>query len=559
MTLRWALLVVLVTVAPSTALAQALHVFGPPGNGVRRRVLVVLERADGGCAPFDGVRLEASNDATVTLGEAAGQCARWADVRSSVARAEIVLRATRGDSSSEATVAMAVAPLVVRAERNGGELRVFVTGVPRGAVTRAAAVWTGGGTPLEPTSGGGYAGRVPEDAMIGVVVSAGDRSGAAGIAPRVQSGRPELLIAPSSLVLASGGAPRTAAYLLVADGHARLSRSVPLHVASSRGDLRALGWIYPGVASLTFSAGIGIRSVDLQVSAGPTRVHAELPAGAAWPAAATIAAPTQVERGAVATITVAATSADDQPVDPTSLLVRCDERDLVPDANGVVACPISATTDVIVRALIGGTRVPLAVRSIVAGGLGEGTSESPASVVSGSAASTPRAVRRPSLRVAVLTQAAIDLWTRPTIGAGGSLRVRVGRVMSLEAALRYQLTFVSSAGQGIVRDSLTGLAHAGEVAAGVRIAPFAGLPLEFFGAGGLAFSNGSAKVGATRVGMDALAVPILLGVGTTLQLGGVSLGIDVFARASIPVREVAWSEPWLRFGLEVSGGVDLAP
>lgn len=539
---------------PSIVTAQALHVFGPPGNGERRRAVVIVEAEDGSCAPFDEVDLQISESATLTLGEPEGSCARWIDVVRGTEGAPVVLRAVRGETIAEVTLEMAPAPLGVQATRTGESLHVVVPGITALEAMRAIAVWEGGSTLLE-RSRDAYVGRVPADAMIAVVVSAGERSGAAAVAPLVRSGHPEVLVVPSSLVVASGGSARAAAYLVVADAQARLSARVPLHVTSERGELRALDWLAPGVAAVALLAPIGVGSVDLAVTAGVTSASVDLVAGAAWPVSAIVHAPSETVRGEIARITIAARSADDAPVDPTSLVVRCGEHDVVPDGNGVALCPIMATTQAIVRAQIAGASVPLAMTTIVA-------TEPAAAPLDAPLPETVRAEGVPprvsGVRIAALTLGSVDLWARGTLGAGASVRARVDRIVLIDVTLRYQLTVLASPGQGMVQDALAGLAHGLEVTAGARVLPFDGVPLELLAAGGLAVSHTSATVGAASVELDELRGAILLGVGTTFRVDELSLGIDLVARGAVPLHEMAWETSWLRVGLEISGGLDLA-
>jgi hypothetical protein len=220
-----------------------------------------------------------------------------------------------------------------------------------------------------------------------------------------------------------------------------------------------------------------------------------------------------------------------------------------------VLCSLAETTVVTVWAQIAGTRIPVAAKTLHA---------RPAATPAVSATERPTGTpaspdtRVPWLRLAALAQIGVDTWAHATGGGGGGLRARASHAFSFDVALRYLVTIVDAEGQGLVEDALAGLCHTAELLLGIRYKPFAAVPFELLGGAGLAFSSTRATIGANRADDAALQVPFVLGVGTTVQLGHFSLGLDAFARTSVPLQQLAWNEPWLRFGLEVSGGFDVA-
>ncbi len=551
-----------VCVVPAGARAQILHVYGPEGDGLERRALVVVERAAGGCEAWADVALEAT-DAELTLGEPAGDCARWVSLTRASPTAEPTLRARTPDGVAERTVPMgAHSPIHVEANRAGTRLHASVQGVPDDESLRGWAIWAGGSAELE-RSGSDLVAEVPADPLLAVIVRAGARIGATALAANVRTGEVELLLAPSDLLLASGGAARPLAVIVVADAHGRLSRSVPLEVQSERGRLARLEWLAAGVAAVWLSAPTGVASVDLRARAAHgAEVVIEQATCASWPASATIALPPgptlrDPGRDARAQIHVAAQAVDGSALDPAAIGARCGAADRALDADGTLSCPVAdADTRVVAFAVIDGAHVPLAqatLRAEVPPVVAEVDAEPEPSTAPPPPAASPHAA---PLRVA----AGVDLWARGTFGVGGVVRTRVDPSVALDVGARYLVTLVDAVGQGLVRDSLSGLSHAVEVSGLARFAPFTDVaPLDLLVGGGLALSSLSASVGDGHVAITELGGAVLAGVGATFQLGDCSLGVDGILRASTPLHDVPWEAPWLRFQLEVSGGFDVRP
>ena len=542
--------------------AQRLHVYGPEGNATERRVLMVFETREGDCAPWDTVTL-AAIDAGLSIEVAAGQgCARWVHLRSDAPRDEVAVRATHQSVSVDARVELRIAPVRVRAVREGSELRVRVAdsgdGHPSGTV-----YWRGGSAALTEDEGALRA-TVPADALLGIVVRAGARVGATAVAPLVRAGHAETLLMPSTLVLPAAGTSRTAAYVVVADGHGRLSRSVPLEIVSEQASLSRLQWVDAGVAAIWLSADASTASVDLDVSAAAqehTRIS--IAAAAGWPVSAAVRAPDTAAPGEEILVRVSAEGADGAPVPPSSLGVRCGGARVALREDGSAPCVLAQSdASVVAFAAIDGADVPISSARVRA--------LAPALAVLAPASQPPQARSEPepetapdvvaALRVAATLMGALDVWGRPGGGAGLALRLRPDPHLGIDVALRYQVDLVSAAGRGLVQERMEGAQHAFEATAGVRALPFGPeIPLELFGALGVASVSTEARVGDALVSSADVLGIAWLGLGTTLLIDDFSLGVDLGARLAFTAEQLAWDLPVARFGLEVSGGFDVAP
>lgn len=540
---------------PSVSRAQTLHVYGPEGNGRERRCLAALERADGTCAAWDDVDVQVRGEGSVELGEPLGPCARWITLRSE-RESSPSLGALIDGVRVETVVSLGEpTPLVVHLVREGGVLRAQVDDVAPEVPLRAWAVWAGGRVELFATDEG-LTGEVPVDVMVGVVVRANERTGASALAPASGGGRPELLVMPSDLAVSAGSAARPVAFLVVADARGRLSRSVPLNIQSDRATLARLDWVEPGLARVWLSTEVGEGRVDLTVQAEETVVSTELAAQSGWPVSAVMELPERVEEGSTVDVVVAAHALDGSAVPWSSVEVRWGAEDLAPGAPGhfTGVAPREAQP-VVVFARVDGARVPLAWARVAVTPRVEIAALEEVVVVP----STPRVHPHP-LRLAAGASFALDLWARASAGGLVSGRIFLEGPAWLELWARYTATWTLASPQGIATDALLAITHSAELAVLTRLTPFGSdVPLGFFGGIGAAVDFLDGTSGTVHVTSETLTGLLVLGVGGTFLVDGFSIGVDAHVRASTPLSYAAWDAPWLRVGIDLTGGFDVTP
>jgi hypothetical protein len=540
-----AALMLLLSLGPAPAAAQTLHLFGPPGDGVARRLVAVLETTDGRCLPAEDLALSSADPSvTVELGEALGPCARAIEVHTTDRQGSVTLV---GQGGARATVGLGRDALLrLDVSRTGGELTVRAPELGEGERALGRAYWPGGETMLA-FEGGRASATVPEGALVGVLVRVGERYGVGAVAPSAPTGAPSLLLMP--LELAAGAMPRPAAVLVVADEGARLSRAVPLSVLSDTASLERLTWLQPGIAEVWLSAPSGTGEVDLGATAGAEPTTTRLLVSPGAPVTGSLAAIEVTSE--LVTAEVSGRTLDGAALSTSALAVRAGGASAPADLRGRISLSLPAgPTTLVLVADIDGAPVPIAWREVVVPSHAEG-----AEPASGEEVGAPTAT---GVLVRVVAGAAVDAWARPGALAGASASIRFDRHVALELGLRYLASFLSVPGQGVVAGSLEAVEHTTELAAVVRLAP---LPphLDFFAGPTLAavFTDG-ALVGAMRTAERWTEVRggAAVGVGTGFWAGPVWLGLDASARFYAPLHDVPFEAPWARVLVELSGGFD---
>jgi len=549
---------------PRAVMAQGaeLHLYGPEGSATERRVLAVFEGEGGACIPWDNTTVEAVDDGVSVVGEATrGECARWLRVVSEAPRELATVRVEGNGQSATATIGLgSEGRLPFRISRNGSSLTVFVSAQTALEQVTVHAFWSGGSAPLEPSSDGRYSGEVPSHEIVGVVVRSGSLVGASVSVP-AGAPRPEVtaLVMPSELAVQAGGAPRTAAFLVVTNSRGRLSNAVPLNITSQRGRLRAMRWQSQGLAAIQLSAEVGVTSVDLTVShGGEPLCEAELPVSAGWPAAATIDAPESIVRGESIQSTIAVTTLDGEQLNTEELRLRCGGDDLATDDAGSVSCRIGQQTapTLVAGAMIDGRFVPLASRSFVV--LEPPTPPAPEQQpleVRPEIVVEPQP-REPRLHVGPFLQGGLDLgWLRGSVTVGARLEVPVVSWFHVDLWAHYSYSHFNDSPAAPIgsNEVLAGAQHNAEIVAAGGFELFSGrVTLVLRGGFGVAFSAIEATLGDRDVSGNAVRVSAVVSVGPRFHLGRATVGAELGARVPMASTDGTWPDAVARVTLEVS-------
>lgn len=531
----------LVWCLPSIGAAQVLHVYGPPGDGATRHVVLVLETADGGCVPARSLTVVSDPGVEVILGDALGDCARSVELHALTGLA--VLRSSEPSASVGVSLgAVEPVPLtVVRGE--GGRLEVTPAGIV-GAIEGQVFV-DGSHTPLEPIDGV-LVGAAPPDRLGAVLVRTSERFGVAAL-PGPGTGHPEVLLLP--LELAPGAMPRPAAILVVVDDAGRPSRRVPLQVTSEIARLERLTWVEPGVAEVWLAAPPGSTEVDLSVAAGAAATSARLPVGEGVPVQGTIEA-TADDDGA--RIAATATGIDGAPVPPERLALRCGGAVVALDPGGQAHCALPPGAHALtLLAIVDGHLVPIAAAGF----------ERAAPIERVAEVEPPPLPPPPAapLWLALHLGGAVDGWARGAIWAGAGLTIEVHPLLSVEVSLRYAATFLVAEGNGVVAERLSGTEHATELSGSLHVAPLPPFFDVFVGP-----TLAIAVTDAVRRGSSALPLAWtearaggVVGVAGWWPLDGVRVGASLWARLSGPLGDVPFAAPIVRVGLDLTGAIDV--
>lgn len=558
-------------VAPGLASADVLHVYGPDGTPAERRALAVIERADGTCADWEELELQAEGAGVIVeMLEPVGACARWIRVVARPPRDTVRLRALGAGVESSTAVAMGSdRGLRVDVRRRGDELVATLDGAREPLDARVVAVWAGGEVELTYRDGD-WVGEVPRRELVGVVARSGGLTGAAA-APPSRSRRPGLLLLPSDLAVPAGGTPRTAAFLVVTDRRGRLSQNVPLRVQSERGQLRSLDWIEPGLAAVRLSVDAGVDRLDLTVRAGELHVSRDLPVVAAWPGSAELDGPREVDEGERFDVQATVRSIEGTPIAAGDVHIACG-GEAHATARATCLAPAAGSVLVIASSLVDGRAVPLASRVVaVRDAAPPPRAEPPPAAVEPATeareAVLPAAVAPPArptqrvraLSVGALVHGGIDLWGRPSIGGGLRVRVDLGGRFALSSEARYAATPFSAAatpaGSMPSTDAVEGTRHAAELSLALSArARVLGIMLAASGSGGIAWAHEAATVGNADTNATGIMPVLTAAVGPLLQLSD-AIVLDL----SLGVRFVPWSPRTLwpespaRVFLEVGG------
>lgn len=539
MTRAWPIAIVLCW--PALASAQVLHLFGPPGDGTSRRLVAVVETAEGSCVAAESVELTATDPAVaVTLGERLGACARAIEVRTPIARERLVL--TTSDGLRAELGLDEEPPIELEVERTEGSLIVRALALDGAARPVGHAYWPGGDAALVWDGDVGRA-SVPVEALVGVLVRSGEGYGAAALPPTGAVEGPSLLLLP--LELAAGSMPRPAALLVVADAHGHLSRAVPLQVSSEAASLERLVWQGAGIAEVWLAPPPRAERVDLSATTGSATASALLEVS---PGAPVDGAFRRVElAGEQVILEVEGRTLDGAALHAHRLAVRVGSERVPADDAGAVRLALGpGRHDLVLVAEIDGRWVPIAWHSV------ELASPSPPALAA------ERAPLPSTVVVRAMLLGAIDGWGRPGGGAGAAAVITLDAHVALELGLRYLATFVSADGQGVVEERLEMVEHTTELALLARLAPLPPHLDLFVGPTLAAVVTDGAFVGSTREPEHWAEVRggVALGVGTGFALGPVHLGADLGARFYAPLHGVPFEAPWVRVGLELWGGFD---
>lgn len=525
---------------PSIGAAQVLHVYGPPGDGATRHVVLVLETADGGCVPARSLAVVSDPGVEVILGDALGDCARSVELHALTGLA--VLRSSEPSTSVGVSLG-AVEPVELTVARGeGGRLEVTPTGIV-GAI-EGQVFGAGTSAPLD-ARGGVLVGTAP-DGLAAVLVRTSERFGVAAL-PGPGTGHPEVLLLP--LELAPGAMPRPAAILVVVDDAGRPSRRVPLQVTSETARLERLTWIEPGVAEVWLAAPPGSTEVDLSVAAGAAATSARLPVGEGVPVRGTIEA-TAVDDGA--RIVATATGIDGAPVPSDRLALRCASAVVALDPGGQAHCALPPGAHALtLLAIVDGHLVPIAMA-----GFERAAPVEPAVEIEPPPPPPPPPA---PLWLALHVGGAVDGWARGAIWAGTGLTFEVHPLLSVEVSLRYAATFLVAEGNGVVEERLSGTEHATELSGSLHVAPLPPFFDVFVGP-----TLAIAVTDATRRGSSALPLAWtearaggVVGVAGWWPLDGIRVGAALWARLSGPLGDVPFAAPIVRVGLDLTGAIDV--
>lgn len=554
--------------AASSAHAQSdtwtLHVLGPPGSSVERRVVVVVE-GPRGCAPPGDVTF-AVVEAGVSVERvetAAGGCAQWVSVRGPPGLAAATLEAVYGDARARAQVSFDARPrLDVQVQRRAGVVRVTVTG----GEPRSVTAYTADGSTALARAGAAWEGPATDASLL--VVASGDDVFGAAILPdsRARSGSPPLvLLAPAREQVVAGGAPRGAAVVATFDANGRPTRAMSLSVTSERGQLRSMEWMATGLAEIRLGAPIGVASVDLSVSAPHAQMR-QLEV-VARPTALPMRSELRVElpasrRSAGTRLFARAWDDGGRDVEPGRLRLRCGDgtvREL--DSAGTATCPASSTastatvlaaaTDDSVPYPLASTEVAPLAASAVAVVVARGPDEPPP------AAAGPGSRAHP-WTVGGRVTGGVDTWGRPAIGAGARIGFALGDRVRVEGGVGYAVVGVSADAASLAATNLEGVAHTIEVPLGVAVALVRG-PYGIGARASLApaWVKDAGHVGTLSADASAWRLAASLTVGPRLTTHGFELGVDVGVRVCGALTDGAWAEPPVRVIAEVSGALAL--
>lgn len=557
---------------PSVASAQAIHVYGPRGSGSDRRAIVVLEDASGiGCVPADQIRLQAANPhTTVDLEQPLGSCARWVQVRTEGGPPSAAVRSAEGGPAVAVAMGSDVA-LRARAELRGNELHVQVTGAPQDEALQVAAVWDGGRTALAADGQGGFSGQVPPTGVIGVLARSATALGATAVGrPRAHRGPFQVVVMPSDLAVPAGGAPRTAAFVVVADRMGRLSTHVPLQITSRLGHLRALQWITPGVAAVELSADPGTDSVDLEVQA-PGRlqpIRAQIPVIASWPIAASLEIDGKPTRGKPLLVSTRVRDLQGNPLPADRVRVRCGaevEQPVAEPDSGRLSARCTPTEagplQIAAQALIDGRPVPLASRTVQ-------VHPPPAPPVA-KAQPKPQPAPAPAappprpppshVTVGAYGHAGVDTWARPSFGVGGRIEVDAWSKLRLGGTVRYSATPYRASSNDIRTASpLDGTTHTLDV----LLEPSAVVALgryDIVGRLGLgvAWIRDRWRLDQAHAHGNGCQLALQAAAGPRLHFGRWDLDIEVGTRLWLveTLDDAAWPQARARFFVEVGGAL----
>lgn len=531
---------------PTQAAAQTLSVYGPEGTARERRVMAVLADDDGRCVPVS-VPLEwSAAGGEVAPEEAAGDCVRWLRLtrdaddrfggRSDVLRVRV---AGPGLTASAVVPMRDAAHLEVRARRVGRRLIVEVEGVSREGLS-GFVVADGETIPLE-VGHEALEARVP-GGLLGVVVRTGTMVGVTAVRPRGSARAAQVLVLASDLAIEGGGPPREVAFVVASDRHGRLSQELPLTVQSTRGELRSLRWVGPGVAAIGLSAPAASGTIDLAVGhEGEALTRVELDVASAWPVSAEIAS-MEVRGGFV--VAASAVGADGEPVSDAQFRARC-------GASEPVALPAHCDvqpgehTRVTVMAVVDGRLVPLAVRELTA------------REVESAVEPEPPPAARADWQVVAFARGGYDVWERAAVSGGGRVAYAPVPWLSVGVSLGYRHTFWRSSDASDQRRALLGQRASVEALVYSELA----FGEDVGGVIRLALGGGWTGSRITLDGVDDVAdvahFTARLAGGPRFRFGAIVLGADVGVSTGVDSSVLAWERAPLAVHLEVNGGVSL--
>ncbi|MFW6049580.1 MAG: hypothetical protein ACODAU_00315 [Myxococcota bacterium] len=569
----WTVLFVCSLAAPDAVRAQGLHVYGPAGSGRERRALVVQRTAEGTCVPADALALAVAPTATLELQEPAGPCARWVRVVRKEGRGAVPLQSPDGEARTDVDMGHDV-DLDVTARRRGSVLEVRVEGAPAGSKIAATAHWAGGRIELTPLESGAHAGRVPPNALVGVVARATGRVGVAA-SPAAGNTAPKgsALVLPALEWLPGGGAPRTAAFVVTADRRGRLSRHVPLRISGDGARLRGLEWLDDGVAAVRLQPESGSDRVRLRVvAAGAAEpIHLEIPVAWDWPVSAVLDLEPTAEVDRPFRVALRAQDAGGEPVAADRARVRCPGA--VQD-GGSLAEPTHPTRcvateegawPVVAEARVGEAWVPLAARTVEVGPAPvepEPAPPEPPTEVSPPPSEPETPEEEGDVPVlAGYGHAGVDTWRRASVGGGVRVRGGPWEWLRLGATVRYAATpFTAEPADSRVVESLSGTAHELDVLAEATARLSLGTHALLGRIGlGPTWRRDRSTVGQREDIGDAVGLTASLAAGPVFWFGKLGLEATVGVRwQAVDQRSpAAWPQAPARFFLEV-GGV-LAP
>lgn len=552
------------------ALAEgnALHLFGPAGTDTERRVLAVFEGADGRCVSWDDVEVEAVDEGvTIVEQDRAGSCVQWLRISTDEPQETVTLRARALRNQATSTVGLSrEESLPIRVSRSGRRIAVRIGRGETNEQLSAHAYWDGGSVALEQTPRGSYGGQVPAGALVGVVARSGGVVGATLSVPEsFRSDHVGAILMPSELAVPAGGAPRTAAFLVVSNQRGRPSNTVPLNIASERGRLRGMRWLRPGLAAIQLSTEVGVRSVDLTVSFGDEVFgRAELPVSAGWPVEAQVGEPPRVVRNEDFDIAVSATTLDGVSVAPTELRLLCEGEERVPDAAGTATCNISASepsSTLIVGASIDGRFVPLGFAQVDVEAPPEEASPDQVEPVEDRPGLPASGQERHALFLGPLLQGGLDLfWVRGTFTVGLRVEIPLIRWFHLDVAASYSVTpFTNEPGTNVDTEGpLDGLQHTTELVVSGGFEFFQGrVTMVVRGGFGVAYAAMNATLGQSDASGHAVRASALVSLGPRIHFGRTRLGFELGARAPMASSDGTWNDAPLRLLLEANVTVGL--
>lgn len=546
-----------------------LHVYGPEGTSNERRVLAVVELPDGRCAPWSSITLGLSEEGvTLEAGEQLSDCVRWLDLSSESDRQTVMVTAV--GEGWEATTVVGLEGyrgLEMILDRRNGTLTATLVNAPLGETMSVTAYWADGEVDLEVVEPSVFVGQVPPRALVGVVARSRSLLGAALSAGTLRAG-PRAIIMPSNLAIPSGGAPRTAAFLVVTNRRGRPSSHVPIRVASERGSLRRLDWVRPGLARIDLYAPPIARSVDLRISArGTTLAEGELTVVAGWPVRVQIDVPPEVVVGESVQIGIAGNTLDGEAIDPALIRVRCDSLVLQPEDGNSVECSWPDTGSAVVTATvhIDGRDIPLASRTTEIVSPPPPPSPPPSPPEEETPSLPPETQRRSELLIGGLLQGGVDTWARGTWGVGLYLEARIWRWLRFKTWTRYSLTpFSAESSRASLEDESTalmaaedlqGVQHNVELLVGGSAQLLDGrVSLILALALGGAYSFSRAELGTTDASGEAWRLVSAFSIGPRFTMGRMRLDVEARVQIAMASTKGNWDGSPVGFMIEVSGG-----